>query len=132
MEELISLYDNTLIYYPNVFFVVLFFTGILGTIIVGIGISILRERVRRAIKKIKSSLKRIKVEEKKKTPFNQMASIFLQKKRTSAVYIIKTSIVFFIYIIRTAVIRANTLLISIESQTERVIRKIGKEILIEE
>lgn len=124
MDLLISLYDNTLIYYPNVFFAILFFISILGIILVSIGIIALWKEVRRVIKEMKSSLKqvkRIKKEERKRTPFVQIVNVFFARNR-----------IFFLQVIRVIFIRMNTLLMRVESRTEKIIKKIGKEILIEE
>jgi len=135
MDELISLYDNGLIYYPNIFFAVLFLIGILGIILVSIEIIVLGKKIRRVIEEIKSNLKqkkRIEKEEKKKTSFAQMIRVFFQRKSILLVYITRALTVFFAHMVRVVFIRINTTLGYIESQTEKIIKKIGKEILIEE
>lgn len=135
MDLLTNSYDNALIYYPNVFFVASFFVSILGMILISIGIIVLGGKIRRVIEEIKSNLeqiKKIKRGERKKNSFAQMIRFFFQRKSISFVYIIKSLIVFFAYMIRVAFIRINTALGHIESQAERIIKKIGKEILIEE
>lgn len=124
MEFLISLYDNALIYYPNVFFAMLFFIGILGIILVSIGIIALWKEVRRVIKEMKSSLKqvkRIKKEERKRTPFVQIINVFFARNR-----------IFFLQAVRVIFIKINAILVRAESQIEKIIKKIGEEILIRE
>lgn len=135
MELLISFYDNSLIYYPNVFFAVLFFISILGIIAISIGIIILWRELKKATGEIKSHLKRIKRmkgNEKKKISFTHMIRVFFERKRISLVYIISVLTIFFVHMIKVTFIRINTALGYIESQAERIIKKIGKEVLIEE
>lgn len=103
MEFLISFYDNTLIYYPNIFFVGSFFISILGVILVSIGIIVFGKKIRRS---------------------------FFERKKISFVYIIRLLITPLIYMIGFTINRINLALGYIESQTERIIKKIGKEILI--
>lgn len=135
MESLISLYDNALIYYPNVFFAVLFFISIIGIILVSIGIIVLWKKIRRVIEKIKSNLKEIrgiKRNERKKTSFAQIIRVFFQRKSISFVYSVKVSIVFLVHTARGFFIRINRALEHVESHTQRIAKKIGKEIFIEE
>ena len=135
MEFLISFYDNALIYYPNVFFAVLFFISILGIILVSIEIIILWKKIRKAVEKIKSNLKqikRIKRNERKKIPFVQIISVFFEKKRISFVCIMGFLIISFGHMVKVTFIRINTALGHIESQTERIMKKIKDEIFIEE
>lgn len=132
MEFLISFYDNALVYYPNVFFAILFFVSILGIIIVNIGVILLWKKVKRVIQEIKNDLKQIRIKERKKISFSQMIRIFFQRKKISFFYFVRVSTVFLIRMVRVAFIRTNTALGYIESQTEKIIKKIGKEILIEE
>ena len=135
MEILISFYDNALIYYPNVFFVASFFISILGIILVNIGIIVLWKKIKRRIEEIKNNLKQIKKikrEERKNISFTHIISVFFQRKSISFIYIIKASTVFFVRMIGVFLIRINTALVRVESRAERIIKKIGKEILIEE
>ncbi len=135
MEFLISFYDNALIYYPNVFFAVLFFISILGIILVSIEIIILWKKIRKAVEKIKSNLKqikRIKRNERKKIPFVQIISVFFEKKRISFVCIMGFLIISFGHMVKVTFIRINTALGQMESQTERIMKKIKDEIFIEE
>lgn len=134
MEILISFYDNALIYYPNNFFAVLFSISILGIISVSIGIIVLWGKIRRVIEKIKNDLEqieRIKIKERKRVPFIPMVRIFFEKKKISFVYITKSLTVFFIHMVRVAFVRINTALGYIESQAEKIVIKIKKEILID-
>lgn len=135
MEFLISLYDNVLIYYPNVFFAVLFFISILGIILVSIGIIFLWKKSKRVIEEIKSSLKqikRIKSNERRRIPFAQMIRVFFERKKRSFVYIIRVLTISFAHMIKVIFIRINTALEYIESQAEKIVKKIGKEIFFEE
>ncbi len=81
------------------------------------GIVIFGMEVRKFIKAIRSSLKQKKIKERRKI---------------SSAYIVRFLAVSFARIVRVVFIRINTALGYIESQTERIIRKIGKEILIKE
>lgn len=118
MSLLIYLYDNSLIYYPNVFFPLLFLLSILGIILVSIGIIILGKQIRRVIKEIKSNLRQKKrIKKEKKTSFIQ-AVLFL--------------IIFFVHMIKVIFIKINTMLEYIEFKVEKIVKKIGKEILIKE
>ena len=132
MEILISFYDNALIYYPNVFFAVLFFISILVIILVCIGIIVLWEKIGRVIEEIKNDLKQIKIKERNRISFVPMLRVFFERKKISSFYTVRVSTVFLIRVVRVTFIRVNTTLGYIESQTEKIIKKIGKEILIEE
>ena len=132
MEFLISFYDNALIYYPNVFFAVLFFISILVIILVCIGIIVLWKKIRRVVEEIKNDLKQIGRKEKKRISFARMASVFFERKKIFFVYIVRALIVFLANMTRIAFIRINTALEYIETRTERIIEKIGKEVLIDE
>ena len=132
MEILISFYDNALIYYPNVFFAVLFFISILVIILVCIGIIVLWKKIGRVIEKIKNDLKQIKIKERNRISFVPIIRVFFERKKISSFYAVRVSTVFLIRVVRVTFIRVNTILGYIESQAERIIKKIGKEILIEE
>lgn len=108
MKLLIDLYDNALIYYPNVFFIILFFLSILGIIFVSVGIIALSKEVKRV------------AEERKKISFVQIISVFFERNT-----------IFFLRIMIATFIRINRVLGYIESQTKKIFKKIGKEILIE-
>ena len=134
MDFLISFYDNALIYYPNVFFAVLFFISILGIILVSIGIIVLWKNIGRVIEEIKSNLKQIKrIErnERKKIHFAQIIRVFFEKKKISFVYIVRFLAISFAHMIRVTFIRINKALGYIESQTEKIVMKIKKEVLID-
>ncbi|MDO8659057.1 MAG: hypothetical protein Q7K54_00475 [Candidatus Parcubacteria bacterium] len=123
MMEFISLYDNALIYYPNIFFPTLFFLSILGIIFLSIEIIVISKKVRRFTEEIKRNL----YNKKKKASFVSITRFFLKRKKIFFVYII-----FFIYITKVFFIRMNTQLVRFELQIEKIVKKIGKEILIEE
>ncbi len=109
MKLLINLYDDALIYYPNAFFLVLFFLSVLGIIFVSVGIIIISKGVKRV------------TEERKKISLVQIISVFFER-----------NIIFFLQVIRVTFIRINRTLGYIESQTKKIFKKIRKEILIEE
>ena len=130
MKELISLYDSALIYYPNVFFPVLFFLGILGIILVCIGIIVLWKKIGRVIEEIKDDLKQTKIKERNRISFFPMLRVLFERKKTSFFYIVRLSVVFLVRAARVTFVRVNTTLGYIESQTERIIKKIGKKFLL--
>lgn len=123
MKELISLYDNALIYYPNVFFPVLFSLSILGIIFVSIEIIVLSRKIRRVVEEIKSNLNN----KKKKVSFVSITRVFLKRKKIFFIHIRKVYLFTKAYLIRT-----NTLLARLELQIKKIVKKIGKEIIIEE
>lgn len=116
MKELISLYDNALIYYPNVFFPVLFSLSILGIISVSIKIIVLSRKIRRVVEEIRSNLNN----KKKKASFVPITRVFLKRKK-----------IFFIQITKVFLIRTNMLLVRLELQIEKIAKRIGKEVLID-
>lgn len=122
MKELISLYDNALIYYPNVFFPVLFSLSILGIIFVSIEIIVLGKKIKRITEEIKRNLNN-----KKKKVF----SISITKALLKREKIFLTYFIFFIHIIKVFFIQINTLLVWLELQITKIVKKVGKEVLIE-
>lgn len=132
MDLLTFFYDSALIYYPNVFFAVLFFVSILGIIVINIGVILLWKKVKRVIQEIKNDLKQIRIKEREKISFSQMIRVFLKRKKTSFFYFVRVLAVFLIRMVRVTFIRTNTALGYIESQTEKIIKKIKKEIFIKE
>jgi hypothetical protein len=113
MELLISFYDNALIYYPNIFFAALFFVSFLGIIV-------LWRKVKRIIEEIKSNLKQIKKEKSKKMHIGQIIRIFIAGNR-----------ILFLQVAIAIYVRTNKAFVHVESQVEKIIKKIGREILIE-
>ena len=99
---------------------------------VGIGIIILWKKIRRVFEEIKNDLKQIKRKEIKKISLAQMTRVFFERKKISFFYIVRVSTVFLIRVVRVTFIRVNTILGYIESQAERIIKKIGKGVLIDE
>ena len=116
MEELISLYDNALIYHPNVFLPVLFFLSILGIIFVSIGIIVFGRKVRRVAREVENNLKN----KKRKTSFVKNIIVFLIRKK-----------IFFTRIKKIFFTQTNTVLIRLNLQIEKIVKKVGKEILID-
>lgn len=131
MDQLISLYDNALIYYPNVFFSVLFSLSILGIILVSIRIIVLGRKIIRVAKELKRNLKN----RKKKTSFIPIIIVFLRREKAFFIQIIivflKRKKIFFIHIAKIYLIRVNKLLVRLELQIEKIVKRVGKEILID-
>lgn len=123
MKELISLYDNALIYYPNVFFPALFFLSILGIILLSIGIIVISKKVRRFTEEIKRNLNN----KKKKASSISITKALLKRKKIFLIYFI-----FFIHIIKIFLIQINALLVWLELQITKIVKKVGKEILVED
>ena len=119
MDEPISLYDNLLIYYPNVFFLALFFLSILGIIFVSIAIIVLARKVRRVAEEIKRDLNN----KKKKVSLVSITRVFLKRKNIFFTHITK--------VIKVSLSRTNTLLGLLELQIKKIVKKVGKEILID-
>lgn len=128
MKELISLYDNVLIYYPNVFFPVLFFLGIILIIFVIKGIVflskgtvlVIREIKRELKNRVKQRKKQVKIKQKERISFIQVIEDIFKKNK--APFLRNAKITFF---------RICTTSIFITSKIEKIIKKIKKEILIE-
>lgn len=135
MDFLISLYDSSLIYYPNIFFAALFFIGILGIVLISIGIIFLWKKIKKIIEEIKSGLKqigKIKKEEGSKTPFTRTIKVLIQKVSIFSIHIIGTLIFFLFRIVRVLFIQMNKTIEHIELQIEKIAKKIEKEIFIKE
>ena len=90
------------------------------------------KKIGRVIEEIKNDLKQIKIKERNRISFVPMLRVFFERKKISFFYTVRVSTVFLIRVVRVTFIRVNTTLGYIESQTEKIIKKIGKEILIEE
>ncbi len=116
MDELISLYDNALIHYPNVFFPLLLFLGILVIISVSIEVIVLSRKVRRVVEEIKNNLNN----KKKKASFVLIIIVFLKRNK-----------ILFIQPTKAFLIRTNALLVRLTSQIEKIVKKVGKEVLID-
>lgn len=101
-------------------------------IVVSIGIIVLWGEIRRVIRKIKSNLKEIRRVRRNEISFDQTIRVFFQRKSIFLVYIVRALTVFFIHMVRVFFIRINTTLGYIESQTEKIIKKIEKEVFVQE
>lgn len=111
MEELFFLYDNLLIYYPNIFFLLLLALLIVGSITL-YNIAILaNEKITNYLKEFKTYVKKIKIKIKK-TP--------RIKTRFPLIKIIKNLLLIIIL-----------LFTYVEVKTERIIKRIEKKILID-
>lgn len=109
MEELFFLYDNLLIYYPNIFFLLLLALLIVGSITL-YNIAILaNKKIKNYLKEFKTYIKKIKI---KKTP--RIKTRFPLNK-----------------IIKNLLLIIVLLFIYVEVKTERIIKRIEKKILID-
>lgn len=115
MNAVISLYDNFLIYYPNVFFPAISVVGILALIFIIKFILQLGKKVRIIFKEINNDLgqKRIKIKKK------SLIKFILNFLR----FIVKILVIIFTSI--------NRFLTYLELQLKKIVKKIGKEILID-
>lgn len=128
MEFLISLYDNSLIYFPNVFFAALFLLSILVTVLTIKGIIYLNRELRKIVKKIKRDVGKIRINQirikKIKIDKNLSSANFIKKFIKSFKSVFK--------IIKIIFIKINATLQYLEMKTEKIFKKMGKEIFIEE
>ncbi|MEK7533845.1 MAG: hypothetical protein AAB600_00770 [Patescibacteria group bacterium] len=133
MELLISFYDNALIYYSNIFFATLFLIGILGIFLTMKGIVYLNREFRKIFSDIKNGISKIRI--------NQIGikKIKIDKNLSSANVIKQFLIEKFIKsfkdvlkIIKIIFIRINAGFEYLQLKVEKIFKKIGKEIFIEE
>lgn len=140
MEELISLYDNSLIYYPNIFLPGVFFLSIVGVISISVGIIALSRKVRRVAKELKRNLYN-KNNVKKKVSLVSMTSLiaitllFLSRKKIFFIHITKLFLtqanILLARLELQFLTEANILLARLELQIRKIVKKIAKEILID-
>ena len=134
MDFLISLYDNSLLYYPNVFFATLFLFGILVLILILKGIIYTIKELKKIVRDIKNDIGNIRISQirikKIKIDKNlSLASFFIKE------FLIKKFIKSFkgaLKIIKIIVIRINASLQYLQLKIEKIFKKIEKEIFIEE
>ncbi|MDO8659015.1 MAG: hypothetical protein Q7K54_00265 [Candidatus Parcubacteria bacterium] len=135
MDFLISFYDNSLIYYPNIFFAALFFVSILGIILIGILTIFLGKKIKKIIEEIRSNLKqigKIKKEEGNKTPFTRTIKVFVQKASIFSIYIIRALTIILFRIVRVFFILMNKTIECFELHAEKIAKKIEKEVFVKE
>ena len=114
MELLISFYDNSLIYYPNIFFPALFLLCVLGVVFLIKRVIYINKEFRKIVKEIKSNLSKVGTNNRSK---------FLTRS---------VNISFYIKFIGNLFIGINKLLKYFLLKIESVLKRIGKEILIDE
>lgn len=117
MNEIINLYDNFLIYYPNIFFPLLFLLNILGLFLLVKGIIFIKKKFIKTTKEIIFYFSRIKI--KKKARIELPSANFAK----NGIYILNNALSFYIKI--------NKLFRYSISQIEKIIAKIKKEVLID-
>ncbi len=110
MNELINLYNNSLIYFPNIFFLLLLILGTTAIFFLTIVSILAKEKAVIYINKLKKNIKQIHINKKPR-----------MKKGSSIKRIVKN-----IFII------INLIFLYIELKTDKIIKKIEKKILIDE
>ncbi len=117
MELLISLYDNFLIYYPNIFFPLFLLFVILGVILLVKGAIFLNREFTKISKEVKINLRKIKITRKARINFSP------SKFTKSVFYIVKAISNFYT--------KVNNSLKRCILQVEKIIVRIKKEIVID-
>lgn len=110
MNELISLYNNSLIYFPNIFFLLLLLLGIIAVFFLSKVSVLAKKKAALYVKKLKKNVKQIHINKKSR---------------------IKTGLSIN-RIIKNILIIINLIFLYIEVKTDKIIKKIEKEILIDE
>lgn len=110
MNELISLYNNSLIYFPNIFFLLLLILGIIAIFFLSEVSILAKEKAVIYVKKLKQNVKQIHINKKPRIKTG------LSIKR----------------IIKNILIIISLIFLYIEIKTDKIIKKIEKEILIDE
>ena len=124
MSSLIDLYDNALIYYPNIFFTLLSIFTIFGLFLLLKVLFAFKKEFKRVVSEINKDLRRIKIKgiKTKKIPQVEFS--------LTDIFLILLKFIFKFTIAIVSLI--NIFLTYIELQTKKIARKIGKEILIGE
>ena len=121
MSSLIYLYDNFLIYYPNVFFPTLFLIGVLGLILLGKAIILLNKNILELNKKIR----------RKKFSFDSPI-----RKNFKFVLLLTINLFFLIYkalrYFQFHVEKIIEVLENLQTKIEKILKRIAKEIFIDE
>lgn len=123
MNLLIDLYDNALIYYPNAFFLIVFIVSILGLIFLIKSIIILNGKIKKVIKEVNYELRQIKI---KKIKSRKIRIIKFSPTKT-----IFNFLKFVVKIVKIILAFVNIFFKYLEQQILKLVRKIGKEILID-
>lgn len=110
MNELISLYNNSLIYFPNIFFLLFLILGTIAVFFLTKASILIKEKAAVYVKKLEKNFKQIHIN--KKSRIKTGSSI---KRITKNILII-----------------INLIFLYIEVKTDKIIKKIEKEILIDE
>ncbi len=117
MNLLIDLYDNSLIYHPNIFFPVLFLLSILGLILLIAGAIFLNSEFKKIAKEIKVNLKKIKIQKRERI------KIYTPKLTINIFYSIKFTWNF--------IVKIHKILRRFQLSVGKIIMKIKKEVLID-
>lgn len=124
MNSLIDLYDNALIYYPNIFLSLLGIFTILGLFFLLRVLFAFKKEFKRVVSEINTDLRRIKIKGIKTKKMPQI------KFSLTDIFLILLKFIFKFII--TIVSLINNFLTYIELQTKKIARKIGEEILTED
>lgn len=116
MELLISFYDNFLIYHPNIFFPSLFLLCVLGVVFLIMGIISIRKGLKKIAKEVKSNLSKVGTNNRRKFPLS----------------IQTINISFYTKFIANLFVGISQLLRYTQSKIEKILKRIGKEILIDD
>lgn len=117
MNFLIDLYDNFLIYYPNIFFPLLFLLSILGIILLVKLTVFLSKESKRIVKEIKISLSKMKIKKRKGI------KISTSKLAKNIFYVIK--------LVWNFIAKMSNKLKNIKLKVDKTLMKIKKEVLID-
>lgn len=121
--SLIDLYDNVLIYYPNIFFPVLFLACILGLFFLIKSLVIFGGKIKKITEKVNNGLRKIKIRRLKPRKI-QIIKFSLSKTIVGfsklVIKIKKISLAF-----------VNTSLEYLEQKILKLVKRIGKEILVD-
>lgn len=111
MNELVNLYNNSLIYFPNIFFLLLLIVGTIAVFFLTKVSILAKEKAEMYVKKLKKNIKQIHLN--KKTSRVKTGSSISR-------------------IIKNILVIINLIFLYIEVKTDKIIKKIEKEILIDE
>lgn len=117
MNSLINLYDNSLIYYPNIFFPLFLLFSILGIILLVIVSLLLVREFTKIYKEIRINLSKIKIKKRKGI------KISTSKLTIKVFYLIKFAWNF--------IVKINNMLRHLKLKMEKIIMKIKKDVLVD-
>lgn len=117
MNFLIEIYDNSLIYYPNLFFPILFLLSILGIVLLVRLIIFLSKESKGIARGIKINLSKIKIKKRERVKFST------SKLTDNIFYAVKST--------RNFIIKINNTLRNIRQKIEKIMMRIKREVLID-